>query len=106
MVPLGGTTRGLCLELSWTPPYGLLPVPDFNLCPFAVINHNLSVRALLSSVNPSSELPSAPRSSLHHWGVGQPEGLMVGHHEWKLWVQFPWPWPSSPPPSRFGPLTR
>lgn len=41
----GGQLEALCLELSWTPPYALLPLADFSLYPFPVINCNYEYKA-------------------------------------------------------------
>lgn len=40
LTPRGRRTRAPCVELSWTLPRASLPEADFNLSPFAVINHN------------------------------------------------------------------
>lgn len=41
--------------LSWTLPYVLLPLDDFNLHPFPVINHYYEYKLSASSVSPSGD---------------------------------------------------
>lgn len=47
----------LCIwYLSWTLPYVLFPLDDFNLPPFPIRNHHCKHKLSVSSVNPSGEL--------------------------------------------------
>lgn len=53
--PLRGDTWKVNTDFSWTAPHVLFPFADFNLRPFAAINHNCEYKGFLSPVNPSSD---------------------------------------------------
>lgn len=48
--------KSLPLHLSWSPPYASLPLPDFNLYPFTVINCNHEHKNSVCSVSSPNEL--------------------------------------------------
>ena len=48
--------KSLPLHLSWSPPYASLPLPDFNLYPFTVINCNHEHKNSVCSVSSHNEL--------------------------------------------------
>ena len=45
--------EALCLELCQTLPYVFLPLANFNLCPFPVINYTMNMTVFLGPGSPS-----------------------------------------------------